>query len=93
MLLTAIIEEDTVLVTAMNKSNSIPTVPPDPRRALIVYGMTKPAPTSAAVSPPGYVGKMGSVSIALAERPMTVPKPQGTANMANAARSYPGTVE
>lgn len=40
MLLTAIIEDDTVLVTAMKSSRSIPALPPAPRKAWIVYGIT-----------------------------------------------------
>jgi hypothetical protein len=50
MLLTAIIEEETVLVKAMNKRKKNPMMPLSPMSALMVYGITMPELTSVAVS-------------------------------------------
>lgn len=92
MLLTAIIEEETVLVKAMNKRKKNAMIPLSPMSALMVYGITMPELTSVAVRMPGYVGKIGVLWIALVAKPTTVPRPQGIPKTANAAILYPGTV-
>jgi hypothetical protein len=53
MLLTAIKDEETVLVRAMKRRKKKPIIPPSPMRAFRVYGMTMPILTSVAVSGPG----------------------------------------
>lgn len=85
-------DDDIVLVRAMNSRKKNPMMPLSPISALIVYGITIPMLTSVAVRVPGYVGKIGVLWIARAVNPRTVPRPHGIPNTASAAILYPGTV-
>ena len=49
ILLTAIIEDETVLVNAMNNSTKKAIIPDSPSRALTRYGITMPLLTSVVV--------------------------------------------
>lgn len=81
ILLTAITEEETVLVIAMNTSTSRPAVAPCPSRERSTYGMTIPELTWVKVSVSGYPTHTGVCSIARALSPMMVPVHQGTARI------------
>ena len=59
ILLTAIMDEEMVLVRAMRRSRKKATTPPLPSSAWMVYGMTKPESTSDSVKGRGLVGEMG----------------------------------
>ena len=93
MLLTAIIDEDTVLVMAMKMSTRRPVVAPLPRRDIRTYGMTKPELTCVSVRVVGYIHQTGVFSMARAARPTMVPVHHGTAMMTTETMSYAGTVD
>lgn len=76
----------------MNTKTKKAITPWSPIKALMVYGITKPALTSAAVNSPRKVGTTGVLWMARAAKPMTVPRPHGIQKIARAARLYPGTV-
>lgn len=67
-------------VTAMYVIISIAIAPERPRSATAAAGATRPAPCWSALRGSGYVGKTGFVSRARAQRPIVVPKANGTLN-------------
>lgn len=85
-------DEEIVLVNAMKSSTKKALTPCVPITILITSGMIIPVSTISLVTGRGYMGKSGVLCNALADRPITVPRPQGIPKMARAARLYAGTV-
>ena len=92
ILLTAIMDEEIVLVNAMKSRTKKAPIPDVPIIILITSGMIMPVSTIELVTGCGYIGKLDVLCSALADRPITVPRPQGIPKTAKAARLYAGTV-